>query len=352
MKRFYMVTETMNPRNMGYDIFNLINDVNVRDVNNNINYFENLFNIYPSLTNIVSSNNYIDMNRIRSFDNNISLSEATFRQEFLNQLNRISYRVREDINEGYNNVLLTRVVLYIREIVQNQINAIPNLDIVKFIGDLRNNLNIMIDLNISNESLTFSENQIVSIIENSLRESITNSSLNVVRDLNHIRVMNGGPNRIDIDLNKINQIKMMLNQLLWEIRIESNRFIGQINHIIYRRNTNSDDESSSESLLDTSDSSNGNINVVRRNVESLDEEETIDSSTEEENNQISFCDTSTVYDTRENITIPKCSMCMENNSIIVFNCGHLCSCISCSRRVNECPICRKSISRRQRIFLP
>lgn len=55
-------------------------------------------------------------------------------------------------------------------------------------------------------------------------------------------------------------------------------------------------------------------------------------------------------DTTEETTLPRCSICMENNTAVVFNCGHMCSCISCSNRVTSCPICRIEITRRQKVY--
>lgn len=57
------------------------------------------------------------------------------------------------------------------------------------------------------------------------------------------------------------------------------------------------------------------------------------------------------FDTKNDITVPKCSVCYENNSIIMFiGCGHVCSCNECSNRLSNCPICRMRINGRQRIF--
>ena len=57
------------------------------------------------------------------------------------------------------------------------------------------------------------------------------------------------------------------------------------------------------------------------------------------------------FDTKNDIIVPKCSVCYENNSIIMFiGCGHVCSCNECSNRLSNCPICRMRINGRQRIF--
>ena len=58
-----------------------------------------------------------------------------------------------------------------------------------------------------------------------------------------------------------------------------------------------------------------------------------------------------IVDTKNEIIVPKCSVCYENNSIIMFiGCGHVCSCNECSNRLSNCPICRMRINGRQRIF--
>lgn len=58
-----------------------------------------------------------------------------------------------------------------------------------------------------------------------------------------------------------------------------------------------------------------------------------------------------VQDRTENIEVPHCRICMENRSIICFvPCGHVCACSSCSQRIDECPLCRTPITRRQGLY--
>lgn len=58
-----------------------------------------------------------------------------------------------------------------------------------------------------------------------------------------------------------------------------------------------------------------------------------------------------VQDRTENIEVPPCRICMENRSVICFvPCGHVCACSSCSQRIDECPLCRTPITRRQGLY--
>jgi hypothetical protein len=48
----------------------------------------------------------------------------------------------------------------------------------------------------------------------------------------------------------------------------------------------------------------------------------------------------------EDVDTPDCCICMCVEKEIVFGCGHLYTCTSCSHRVSHCPICRQHITQR------
>ncbi|XP_061867344.1 E3 ubiquitin-protein ligase LRSAM1 isoform X3 [Colius striatus] len=48
---------------------------------------------------------------------------------------------------------------------------------------------------------------------------------------------------------------------------------------------------------------------------------------------------------------PECVVCMEQETQMVFlPCGHVCCCQSCSQKLHTCPLCRRDIAQRIRIF--
>ena len=58
-----------------------------------------------------------------------------------------------------------------------------------------------------------------------------------------------------------------------------------------------------------------------------------------------------IHDCNQNKSIPKCSICLNNNTnIALIPCGHVCSCYNCSNDITKCPICRSDIIRKQPLF--
>ncbi len=47
-----------------------------------------------------------------------------------------------------------------------------------------------------------------------------------------------------------------------------------------------------------------------------------------------------------------CAVCLENErSIVLEPCGHLCLCKECSPRIDKCPFCRQTPTRRLPVFV-
>ena len=46
-----------------------------------------------------------------------------------------------------------------------------------------------------------------------------------------------------------------------------------------------------------------------------------------------------------------CAVCLENErSVVLEPCGHLCLCKECSSRIDKCPFCRQTPTRRLSVF--
>ena len=55
--------------------------------------------------------------------------------------------------------------------------------------------------------------------------------------------------------------------------------------------------------------------------------------------------------TSEEINIPKCSICYENNcNIVIIPCGHVCACSNCASNITLCPMCRGDCVRKQPLY--
>ena len=47
-----------------------------------------------------------------------------------------------------------------------------------------------------------------------------------------------------------------------------------------------------------------------------------------------------------------CKICMEQTmNCLYLSCKHVCSCMQCSEKLEKCPVCRQSISKRVKIII-
>ena len=151
---------------------------------------------------------------------------------------------------------------------------------------------------------------------------------------------------IDIDATfPINNFSHEIMQYLSNNQINNHDILGNIMRIRNRNNL--------QNILNELNNSGTNSVTVRENQQSrlwevIDSEEDSDLETLDSHSENMVEE---IEDSKQDIMVPKCSVCLENNSIIMFSgCGHLCSCNECSKRLDNCPICRMRINGRQRIF--
>jgi len=46
-----------------------------------------------------------------------------------------------------------------------------------------------------------------------------------------------------------------------------------------------------------------------------------------------------------------CILCVDKDKNIKFNCGHVVTCNECAKKIKECPICRKKITKKEKVYL-
>jgi hypothetical protein len=137
-------------------------------------------------------------------------------------------------------------------------------------------------------------------------------------------------------------------------------------------NQNNNDENNNDENNNDENNNDENNNDENNNDENNDEnnDDTQNSNLENniniqnviisENNEINTNQPETILqqvseteeEESEDILIPKCCICLTNNSsVILLPCGHICSCFKCSRTLLRCPLCRKDILSKKKIFI-
>ena len=111
-------------------------------------------------------------------------------------------------------------------------------------------------------------------------------------------------------------------------------------------NVSEDDANDADDAGDTGDTDDANDADDADDIDDTDDADDIDDTDDAENHGDLI-----VEDRVESIEVPPCRICMENRSIICFvPCGHVCACSYCSQRIDKCPLCRTSITKRQGLY--
>ena len=93
---------------------------------------------------------------------------------------------------------------------------------------------------------------------------------------------------------------------------------------------------------------NGNISNEQQKVE--ENNELKNNKIENENENI---ENSTISeDERQKLENFKCVICLERDKNVVFlTCNHMVCCEQCANIVKDCPLCRKNITSRIKVFM-
>jgi len=50
-------------------------------------------------------------------------------------------------------------------------------------------------------------------------------------------------------------------------------------------------------------------------------------------------------------TVRTCVLCIDRDKNIKFNCGHVVACSECAQKINDCPVCRQPITKKETVYL-
>jgi len=148
-------------------------------------------------------------------------------------------------------------------------------------------------------------------------------------------------NNIIMDINNIHQrnyFNFIRNRLYDYINNNENINNNEIQN--YLENLNDDDQINFvNNIINIFYNDNNVVNINNNEINDANIPHNLDQHQQEEGND-------------EEMPLPRCCICFASNVAVVFNCGHMCACMGCSNRINQCPICRTNIVRRQRVYFP
>ena len=178
---------------------------------------------------------------------------------------------------------------------------------------------------------------------------ISNTELNERNKLNHIKLWDNNINSENLNIyDMINGLNHGID--IGDVRIYRNMVIINLTRglyfiVIYKKNIDINREKITSLISEVFNECNNNFQ----------QNEHINDLTQNDNSyQIRKVNDTIINFLQKNKESPEdltCVICLDEKRNCCIDCGHVSMCIKCSASINNCPICRKPITNKIKIFM-